>query len=179
MLKILLMGLVTLLPVQTAKADDATASKSLNVYQGQWQNCDQYLISKGFFFKIANVKWYTDKCQANHNILSSSPVLLRFEYFRDVDRQFFIDSATEYFLRNLDMTNKQSKSLIKEFNSAYENVKEGEVYDLLIDKKGSLKLYKNKRLLQSTNQVLISKNYLKFWFGKVPVVPSLKEAFAQ
>lgn len=151
---------------------------TLTAYKQQWQQCGHHLVRKGIFFKVADVDWFTDNCRDNQNILSASPVLLRFTYFRTIKRDFFIDSATEYFLHNLSKPSTQEvKDTIHNFNQAFQDVADGDSYDLLIDHQGSLKLYKNKKLIQRSEQPLILRNYLKIWFGKIPVIPELKEAF--
>jgi|SRR5690606_20915232 len=155
-------------------------SKEITAYTQQWQQCGHHLVRKGLIFKIVDVDWFTDNCHDNQNILTASPVLLRFRYFRPVKRDFFINSATEYFLRNLKIENQSAvEDAVNEFNNAYQDAQDGDVYDLMINHQGSINLYKNNQLIQTTDDALIRKNYLKIWFGKEPVLPALKQAFSK
>ncbi len=174
-LTLLMMLCIALQPAQASEVSNQ--EHGLIVYEQQWHQCDHHLVRKGLFFKVVDVDWYAPTCQDSINILSKSPVLLRFSYFRSIKREFFIASASDYFLRNLNNSELQSQNQINEFNSAYQDVQDGDIYDLVINAKGDLNLYKNKRLIQSSNNPLIRNNYLKIWFGKDPVVPALKQAF--
>lgn len=171
--------IISIYMISAVKADERTEQMTpLSAYDQSWQQCDHYLIRKGFFFKIADVDWFSSNCQIDKDHINTNPVLLRFTYYRDIKREFFIDSATEYFLRNLNQPPKQhDKAIIENFNQAYQDVVEGDTYDLLLHPQDSLELYKNDRLIQSSQQPLILTHYFKIWFGKDPVIPALKEAF--
>lgn len=152
--------------------------QSLTAYDQNWQQCNHHMVRKGIIFKVADIDWFSTECRKDQNILTTTPVLLRFSYLRDIDREFFIDSATEYFLRNLEQPQSpQAKKIIKDFNQSYQDVTDSDVYDLLIDTQGTLKLFKNNNLIQSTKDPLIRNNYFKIWFGKEPVLPKLKDSF--
>lgn len=172
--------LLTLTVIGTIHAAEVSNSPQfLTVYNQNWQQCDHHLVRKGLFFKVADIDWFSSQCNKEQDILTSTtPVLLRFTYMRDIKRDFFIDSATEYFLRNIDKPEPpQTKNIIRAFNQSYLDVTDGDVYDLLLDPQGTLKLFKNKQLLQSSQKPLIINNYLKIWFGQQPVLPALKDAF--
>ncbi len=152
--------------------------QSLAAYDQNWQQCNHHMVRKGIIFKVADIDWFSIECRKDQHILTTTPVLLRFTYLRDIKREFFIESATEYFFRNLDRPQtEQSKKIINDFNQSYQDVTDGDVYDLVIDQEGTLKLFKNNSLIQSTQNPLIRNNYFKIWFGKEPVLPKLKEAF--
>ena len=152
--------------------------QSLTAYNQNWQQCNHHMVRKGIIFKVADIDWFSTECRKDQHILTTTPVLLRFTYLRDIKREFFINSATEYFFRNLDRPQTpQSKTIIQDFNQSYQDVTDGDVYDLVIDQEGTVKLFKNNSLIQSTQDPLIRNNYFKIWFGKDPVLPKLKEAF--
>lgn len=162
----------------THATEPNSQSKEIVAYTQQWQQCGHHLVRKGLIFKIVDVDWFTDNCQDNQNILTASPVLLRFRYFRTIKRDFFISSATEYFLRNLKIENQSAiEGAVNEFNKAYQDVQDGDIYDLVIIHENSLKLFKNSELLENTNNAFILNNYLRIWFGSDPVLPALKQAF--
>ena len=170
--------LIFLVTGSVRASEVADQPQTLTAYQQNWQQCNHHLVRKGIFFKIADIDWFSKQCNEHQDILTTTPVLLRFTYMRDIKREFFIDSATEYFLRNLNKPKvQQGESIITAFNQSYQDVTEGDVYDLLIDTNGTLKLFKNKQLLNSTQQPLIRNNYFKIWFGQDPVLPDLKDAF--
>jgi hypothetical protein len=62
------------------------------------------------------------------------------------------------------------------FNSYYQDIKEGDYYDLIYDPKTGLQLNLNNKPLTALNDPLLSLAYLNIWFGKEPFSEELKDS---
>ncbi len=177
-MKILLTTITLLLSSGVVSSKDYLPT-SVNLGETAFERCDQYTLRYGLVIKVAQIGWYARNCKTAQSILDVGDKVLRFHYFKNVKADFFKKSAEEFFLKNLAPNQKQPDLIqaLKSFNNGYTAIKEGEYFELIHSDDKQLKLYRNDRLLASSNNEILAKNYFNIWFGKEPVIDKLKKAF--
>jgi hypothetical protein len=159
----------------------ATANKSmpeeLTIASENYYLCKEHTIKYAYVIKIAYVGLYLKDCQIDHVNVQLEDKLIRFNYQVNVKAKVFIDSAEEFYLKNLQAINKKELEELYRFNQLYENIQASEYYDVHHKQGQSLILYKNSELLGSSNNEKFSSNYFNIWFGKYPAVKPLKKSF--
>ena len=145
----------------------------------QFEQCDSFTLRYGFVIKVVDIGWYAPNCQVASPILEADNKIVRFHYHKNVEADFFRDSAEEYFLLNLngsDQKNQLEQPLLA-FNAGYTDIADGEYFDLVHTNGQSLSLYKNNQLLASSDNSQFSQAYFNIWFGEQPVIQKLKKRF--
>jgi hypothetical protein len=139
--------------------------------------CKEHTIKYAFVIKIAYVGLYLKDCKIEKINLDLEDKLIRFNYQVNVKAKVFIDSAEEFYLKNLQATNATELKELNRFNQLYENIQASEYYDIHHKQGQSLILYKNNKLLGKSENQSFSFNYFNIWFGKYPAVKPLKKSF--
>lgn len=167
--------LLLITPVSWAKEHLPTQINRDNIL---FEQCNAYTLKYALVIKIAEIGWYAPNCKES-TLLNSENKILRFHYFKDVKADFFKKSAEEYFLKNLNSEQKYDDLLndLVLFNSGYTEIKPGEYFELVHREENTLSLYRNNKLLASTENKDLAVNYFNIWFGSEPVIDKLKKAF--
>ena len=159
----------------------ATANKSmpeeLTIASENYYLCKEHTIKYAYVIKIAYVGLYLRDCQVDQISLKLEDKLIRFNYQVNVKAKVFIDSAEEFYLKNLQTTNNSELEELYRFNQLYENIQASEYYDIYHKQGQSLRLFKNSKLLGMSENQNFSFNYFNIWFGKYPAVKPLKKSF--
>lgn len=150
---------------------------TMTVESGSYFLCKEHTIKYAFVVKIAYVGLYLKDCQIEQDNLKIEDKLIRFNYQVNVKAKVFIDSAKEFYLKNLQVVNIKELTELSRFNQLYENIKASEYYDLYHKDGQSLKLFKNDKLLGASENQIFSFNYFNIWFGEYPAVKPLKKSF--
>lgn len=144
----------------------------------QFEQCNSYTLKYALVIKVAEIGWYAPNCNEN-SLLDAEDKILRFHYFKDVKADFFKQSAEEFFLKNIN-PNQQHDELLQaltDFNNGYTEIKPGEYFDLVHSQEKYLSLFRNNKLLATTDNRNLAVNYFNIWFGTEPVIDKLKKAF--
>jgi len=123
---------------------------------------------------VGNAALYMDDCKQIDAIFNNNFKLLRFFYDKSIPAKAFKDSSEEYLKINLGPRYLDWKNAFDKFNSYYQDIKEGDYYDLIYDPKTGLQLNLNNKPLTALNDPVQSLAYLTIWFGKEPFSEELK-----
>ena len=165
-------------PVMAADHLPETLTQNNNPFE----RCNKFTLRYGFVIKVAEIGWYAPDCSETTSILEEPNKIVRFHYFKNVDADFFKESAEEYFLLNLANMQKlqnQMKAPLVAFNAGYTDIADGEYFDLVHTNGSNLSLYKNDELLMVSENSQFSNSYFNIWFGDIPVISKLKFAFTE
>ncbi len=143
-----------------------------------FERCNDYTLRYGLVIKVAEIGWYAPDCQ-NKSLLETSDKILRFHYFKNVEAEFFKESAEEYFILNLEKNSIQPglSEALKVFNNGYCDIQPGQYFQLHHSNDNTLSLFRNEELLATTENAFLARNYFNIWFGKKPVIEKLRNAF--
>ena len=114
--------------------------------------------------------------------ISISNTLANWQPYLDEAEETFIpakafkEASEEYLKINLGPKYAEWQPAFDKFNSHYEDIKEGDYYDLIYDPKTGLQLNLNNKPLTALNDPLVSLAYLNIWFGKEPFSEELKDS---
>ena len=161
----------------SAHSANKSMPEVMSVESENYYLCKEHTIKYAFVIKIAYVGLYLKDCKEEKNSLRVEDKLIRFNYQVNVDAKVFIDSAEEFYLKNLQVTNATELKELSRFNKFYENIKASEYYDIHHKQGQSLILYKNNEILGTSENEIFSFNYFNIWFGKYPAVKPLKKSF--
>jgi hypothetical protein len=117
-----------------------------------------------------------DDCKKIDAIFYNNSKWLRFVYDKSIPAKAFKDTSEEYLKINLGPRYFAWKTKFDKFNSYYQDIKEGDYYDLIYDPKSGLQLNLNNKTLTVLNDPLQSLAYLNIWFGKEPFSDELKDS---
>jgi len=125
---------------------------------------------------VGNAALYLDDCKKIGNIFSADPKHLRFLYEKAIPAKAFKEASEEYLKINLGPKYTAWRPAFDKFNSYYQDIKEGDYYDLIYDPKTGLQLNLNNKPLAALNDPAQSLAYLNIWFGKEPFSDELKDS---
>ena len=125
---------------------------------------------------VGNAALYLDDCKKMGNIFSPNPKHLRFLYEKAIPAKAFKEASEEYLKINLGPKYTDWQPAFDKFNSNYQDIKEGDYYDLIYDPKTGLQLNLNNKPLAALNDPAQSLAYLNIWFGKEPFSEELKDS---
>lgn len=149
----------------------------LTIDNSTYHLCKEHTIRYAYVIKIAYVGLYLQNCSNNQNLLNVSDKLIRFNYQMDVKAEIFIDAAKEFFEKNTAQEQAtQFTQELNRFNQFYENINDSDYYDLYHQSGETLKLYKNNKLLGTSENSDFAFKYFNIWFGEYPSVKPLKKA---
>lgn len=174
--------IVMVLITQNALAEKVKKlPKFLNVENNQYTLCKEHTIKYAYFIKIAHVGLYLKNCSVKQSLIKVPDKLIRFNYLVNVQASVFIKAADEFFTKNFPqkMLTKRNIEELHLFNQLYENIQASEYYDVYHQQGQRLKLFKNDKLLGSSENSNFSYNYFNIWLGKYPAVKSLQNSFKQ
>lgn len=161
----------------SAHSDNKSMPEVMSIESENYYLCKEHTIKYAFVIKVAYVGLYLKDCQVEKTNLELEDKLIRFNYQVNVKAKVFIDSAEEFYLKNLQATNATELKELNRFNQLYENIQASEYYDIHHKQGQSLILYKNNKLLGKSENQNFSFNYFNIWFGKYPAVKPLKKSF--
>jgi hypothetical protein len=171
----LLINLVTTLPVVQAEElfpdyiDTGNGNSRLS-------RCSRAELKAFRLIHVGNAALYLDDCKKIGTIFSADPKHLRFLYEKDIPAKAFKEASEEYLKINLGPKYTAWQSAFDKFNSHYQDIKEGDYYDLIYDPKTGLQLNLNNKPLAALNDPEQSLAYLNIWFGKEPFSEELKDS---
>ncbi|HEC73453.1 MAG TPA: hypothetical protein ENI26_03660 [Methylophaga aminisulfidivorans] len=135
-------------------------------------NCQQTSISVMAFINVADVGFFMPDCQQRPAYSGNKQ--LSFIYHRSIDAEDFVEAAETLIKRNVSADiYQQIEPDLNQFNSGYEDVDEGDRYDirLITDE---LFLLKNNKILAKSNSALLGEMYFRIWFGEKPFKQDIK-----
>jgi hypothetical protein len=176
-MKLILLISFLLLSVSANSKAFKTMPEVLTLESENYYLCKEHTIKYAFLVKVAYVGLYLKDCQVEQINIELEDKLIRFNYQVNVKAKFFINSAKEFYLKNLQTINPKELAELNRFNQLYENIKASEYYDIQHKQGLSLRLYKNNELLGISENSRFSFNYFNIWFGKYPAVKPLKKSF--
>lgn len=165
------------LSVSAHSKDYKSMPEEMTLESENYYLCKEHTIKYAFVIKVAYVGLYLKDCNVEKPNLELADKLVRFNYQVNVKAKVFIDSAEEFYLKNLQETTPEELVELKRFNQLYENIEASEYYDVHHKQGLSLSLYKNNQLLGVSENPSFSFNYFNIWFGKYPAVKPLKKSF--
>lgn len=146
---------------------------SVNIPSSSLDKCHETEISVMAFIDVADAALYLKDCKTLPDIEGAKQ--LSFFYHRSIEGNDFIEAAETLLQRNL--TTAQYKSIeaeLKRFNANYEDIDEGDSYDIRQTQDG-LYLFKNGRQLAYSSSSILAESYYQIWFGTAPFDADLKE----
>ncbi len=168
--------LITLLTgLSVAQADELFPEYIDTVNNTRLLRCSQAELKAFRLIHVGNAALYLDDCKKVSRIFSAGPKHLRFLYEKAIPAKAFKDASEEYLKINLGQQYADWQAEFDAFNSHYQDVKEGDYYDLVYDPKTGLKLQLNGKPLATLNDPAQSLAYLNIWFGKEPFSGDLKD----
>jgi len=167
----ILILLLTLLPIVQAEERFPNFIDSKNV---KLSRCSEAELKVFRLIHVGNAALYMDDCKQIDAIFNNNFKLLRFFYDKSIPAKAFKDSSEEYLKINLGPRYLDWKNAFDKFNSYYQDIKEGDYYDLIYDPKTGLQLNLNNKPLTALNDPVQSLAYLTIWFGKEPFSEELK-----
>ena len=145
----------------------AQLTPSVTFENTEYQLCLEQRVTKALFFKIVDVGIYYQDCKQASNIFDQQPKLLRFSYLREVEGQQFTEGADDFLEQNLQAAEKeQCLSEFKNFNTIYQDVQDGDYYDLHIFPAQGIVLRLNDSQLAQLTKGQCATPYLNIWFGQ-------------
>ena len=169
----LLITLVTAGPVVQAEELFPDYIDSRNA---RLSRCSRAELKAFRLIHVGNAALYLDDCKKMGTILSPNPKHLRFLYEKAIPAKAFKEASEEYLKINLGPKYTAWQSAFDTFNSHYQDIKEGDYYDLIYDPKTGLQLNLNNKPLAALNDPVQSLAYLNIWFGKEPFSEELKDS---
>ena len=169
----LLILFITALPVAQAEELFPDYIDSRNV---RLSRCSRAELKAFRLIHVGNAALYLDDCKKIDNIFSADPKHLRFLYEKAIPAKAFKEASEEYLKINLGPKYTAWQPVFDKFNSHYQDIKEGDYYDLIYDPKTGLQLNLNNKPLAALNDPEQSLAYLNIWFGKEPFSDELKES---
>lgn len=138
------------------------------------QKCNETSIKVMAFVDVADAALYLTDCGDLPAIDGEKQ--LSFHYHRDISADDFIEASETLLQRNLTSVEyaKIEAELVK-FNANYEDVKEGDVYDIRQTKSG-LYLLKNGQQIAHSSSAELATYYYQIWFGQKPFNKAMKKA---
>ncbi len=134
--------------------------------QTDYQLCAKQRVTKALFFDVVDVGVYYPNCDQADNVFDSQPKLLRFSYLREVEGVQFTEGADDFLEDNLTDTEKETCMLaFKDFNTIYQDVADGDYYDLFVTPDQGINLRLNESQLAELNKPECAVPYLNIWFG--------------
>ena len=169
----ILIILVTMLPIVHAEELFPNYIDTNNV---RLSRCSKAELKVFRLIHVGNAALYMDDCKKIDVIFYNNFKLLRFFYDKSIPAKAFKDTSEEYLKINLGPRYFAWKTVFDKFNSYYQDIKEGDYYDLIYDPKTGLQLNLNNKQLTALNDPLQSLAYLNIWFGKEPFSEELKDS---
>ncbi len=175
----LLFSILALIIAGSVRATEHLPS-TIDQNNNQYERCNAFTLRYALVIKVVEIGWYAPNCSEASTILETGNKIVRFHYLKNVDADFFKESAEEYFLLNLDdeVLQKQLTEPLLAFNAGYTDITGGEYFDLVHSGGSQLSLYKNHELLTVSDNSVFSQAYFNIWFGRKPVISKLKNAFS-
>ena len=169
----LLITLATTLPVVQAEELFPDYIESRNA---RLSRCSRAELKAFRLIHVGNAALYLDDCKKMGTIFSPNPKHLRFLYDKAIPAKAFKEASEEYLKINLGPKYSAWQPAFDKFNSYYQDIKEGDYYDLVYDPKTGLQLNLNNKPLAALNDPAQSLAYLNIWFGKEPFSEELKDS---
>jgi gamma-glutamylcyclotransferase (GGCT)/AIG2-like uncharacterized protein YtfP len=169
----LLITLVATLPVVQA---EELFPDYIDTRNARLSLCSRAELKAFRLIHVGNAALYLDDCRKIGNIFSTDPKHLRFLYEKAIPAKAFKEASEEYLKINLGQNYTAWRPAYDKFNSHYQDIKEGDYYDLIYDPETGLRLNLNNKPLAVLNDPAQSLAYLNIWFGKEPFSDELKEA---
>lgn len=169
----ILIILTTVLPIVQAEELFPNYIDNKNV---RLSLCSQAELKAFLLIHVGNAALYMDDCKKIDAIFYNNSKWLRFVYDKSIPAKAFKDTSEEYLKINLGQRYFAWKTEFDKFNSYYQDIKEGDYYDLIYDPKSGLQLNLNNKTLTVLNDPLQSLAYLNIWFGKEPFSVELKDS---
>ncbi|MEY3288624.1 MAG: hypothetical protein RLZZ419_866 [Pseudomonadota bacterium] len=113
--------------------------------------CSQAELKAFRLIHVSNTALYLDDCKKVPRIFSAGPKYLRFLYEKSIPAKAFKDTSKEYLKINLGEQYAGWQAEFDAFNRHYQDIKQGDYYDLVYDRKTGLKLQLNSKLLATLN----------------------------
>ena len=126
----LLISLVTTLPVVQAEELFPDTIDSRN---SRLSRCSRAELKAFRLIHVGNAALYLGDCKKIGNIFSPDPKHLRFLYEKDIPAKAFKEASEEYLKINLGPKYAEWQPVFVKFNSHYQDIKEGDYYDLIYD----------------------------------------------
>ncbi|SFJ94729.1 chalcone isomerase family protein [Methylophaga sulfidovorans] len=137
------------------------------------QKCHETAIDVMAFIDVADAALYLFDCNKLPEIRGEKQ--LSFLYHRAIKGADFVEAAETLLKRNLSVADYKAIEVeLKRFNAAYEDVKDGDSYDIRQTQNG-LYLFKNGRQLAHSSSSLLAESYYQIWFGTDPFDTDLKQ----
>lgn len=144
----------------------AKLEPSVSYQETVYQLCAKQRVTKALLFDVVDVGVYYPSCEQADNIFDQQPKLLRFSYLREVEGIQFTEGANEFLQDNLTNTEKETcQEDYQQFNTIYEDVSDGDYYDLFVLPGQGLDLYLNEAQLAKFGKGECAVPYLNIWFG--------------
>jgi hypothetical protein len=170
----LLIILVTAGPV--VQAEEELFPNYIDSRNARLSLCSRAELKAFRLIHVGTAALYLDDCKKMGAIFSPNPKHLRFLYEKAIPAKAFKEASEEYLKINLGPKYTAWQSAFDKFNSYYQDIKEGDYYDLIYDPKTGLQLNLNNKPLAALNDPAQSLAYLNIWFGKEPFSEELKDS---
>ena len=169
----LLIPFITALPIVQA---EELFPDTIDTRNARLSRCSRAELKAFRLIHVGNAALYLDDCKKIGDIFSADPKHLRFLYEKAIPAKAFKEASEEYLKINLGQKYTAWQPAFAQFNSHYQDIKEGDYYDLIYDPKTGLQLNLNNKPLAALNDPEQSLAYLTIWFGKEPFSEELKES---
>lgn len=162
-------GLLSASLAQAQPFQPQVATESQTLFQ-----CSQTSVSAMMFIDVADAALFSSDCSTLPRL--AEEVQISFIYHREFAAEDFIEAAETLLKRNLSKAEyQQIEADLNSFNEPYQDVVEGDRYDVRSTADG-LKLLKNGEIISQNTSKILSKKYFKIWFGTQPFNKKLKKA---
>ena len=122
------------------------------------------------FFDVSTVALYTDN--ESSDVLADTPKSLQLHYHRTISREQMIENTSEHFALNPDVNIADYQQELQQLFSWYQNVTDGDLYELNYLPGKGLSLYFNGTLMGTISSVSAEKSarfardFFGLWFSK-------------
>ena len=143
------------------------------------ETCTEAEVRAWRFIRVGQARLALADCSSLSHPFAP-PLKLTFAYGREVPGHAFSESAMAMLERNLDGDSFQAKrDRFEEFNSAYRDTSDGDVYQLHFGSGGEFVLTFNGEVIAREQGDDFANAYMTIWFGERPFSRPLKTALLE
>lgn len=160
----------------TAIASTKIPSNELMIATQNLSLCSDTKIYAYGLIKVGHSALYMKNCENRKKQFFDKNKMISFYYERDIPKHAFVKSTLKMLERNLEPQNMEKwRSEIIEFNDNYQDITNGDQYDICFIKGQGLSLYLNNKLIASHESDEFAALYFNIWFGEKPFNKSMKK----
>ncbi|WP_417499955.1 chalcone isomerase family protein [Methylophaga sp.] len=171
-----LVAMITM-SVCTTLLADVRFQDTVKTTSSTLQKCNETSITVMAFVDVADAAFYLPDCNFLPDIAGEKQ--LSFYYHRSITADDFIEASETLLERNLTSTEySKIEDELTRFNANYQDVEDGDVYDIRKTKSG-LYLLKNGQQISHSSSIELTNFYYQIWFGPKPFNKGMKETLLE